>query len=86
MMNWDEVESQWKLLSAMAKVKWARLTEDDLAHIAGDQDSLISRVQERYDILKMDAERQVKDWVSKLSPVAAAPSTAESKAERGGGE
>lgn len=82
MMNWDEVESQWTRLAAKAKVKWAKLTEDDLNHIAGKQESLISRVQERYDILKMDAERQVKDWAAKLSPEVAEQSAEGVKAER----
>ncbi len=86
MMNWDEVESQWQLLAAKAKVKWAKLTEDDLTHIAGDQSSLISRVQERYDILKMDAERQVKDWMAKLSPAAATPSQEGSEPDHRGSD
>jgi uncharacterized protein YjbJ (UPF0337 family) len=86
MMTWDEVESQWQLLAAKAKVKWAKLTEDDLHHIAGNQSSLISRVQERYDILKMDAERQVKDWIAKLPPTEAAPSAEGSEADHRGND
>ncbi len=34
-MNWDQIKGDWHQLSARLKEKWAKLTSEDLATIAG---------------------------------------------------
>jgi uncharacterized protein YjbJ (UPF0337 family) len=48
------------------KSKWAKLTDDDLNLIGAKKDALVGKIQERYGILRDEAEKQVDEWVSKL--------------------
>jgi uncharacterized protein YjbJ (UPF0337 family) len=58
-MNWDRIEGSWKQLKGEAKVKWGKITDDQLEVIAGKRDQLVGRVQEHYGMAKDEAERQV---------------------------
>jgi uncharacterized protein YjbJ (UPF0337 family) len=61
-MNWDQVKGNWKQFSGTAKVKWGKLTDDEVDQIAGRRDILLGKIQEKYGIAKEEAEKQVKDW------------------------
>lgn len=67
-MNWDQIKGQWLQFKGQAKSKWGKLTDDDVANISGKKDQLVGRIQERYGILKDEAEKQVDEWLSKLPP------------------
>ncbi|MBK7537179.1 MAG: hypothetical protein IPI49_17800 [Myxococcales bacterium] len=70
MSSWNQIETQWPLLTAQVKAKWLKLTEEDLKAIAGRRDSLVSMLQERYGVLRVDAEKHVNNWADKLPPQA----------------
>jgi uncharacterized protein YjbJ (UPF0337 family) len=57
--NWDQIAGKWKQYSGKAKEKWGKLTDDDLEVMCGRRDQLIGRIQERYGIMKQEAEKQV---------------------------
>lgn len=61
-MNSDQLKGQWKQAKGAVKEKWAKLTDDDLLAIEGNQDQLIGKIQERYGITREVAEKQVKEW------------------------
>lgn len=61
-MNWDQVSGNWKTFKGNVKEQWGKLTDDDLMQINGQRDQLVGRLQERYGIVKEEAERQIKDW------------------------
>jgi uncharacterized protein YjbJ (UPF0337 family) len=65
-MNEDRIKGQWKQLAGKAKAKWGRLTDDDLKVAEGDSEYLAGKVQERYGIARAEAEKQVKDFGSRL--------------------
>ena len=65
-MNWDQIEGKWKQMKGTARQKWGKLTDDDLDVVAGKQDQLAGKIQERYGITKEEAERQVKEWSTSL--------------------
>ncbi len=65
-MNWEQIEGQWYELTGRLKSQWGKLTDDDLVNAAGKKDQLIGKVQQRYGILKEDAEKQVNHWIAKL--------------------
>jgi len=76
-MNWTQLEGQWQQFTGQVKSTWAKLTDDDLQNVAGKKDQLVGKVQERYGVLKEDAEKQVDEWMAKVSPMlekASAPS------------
>lgn len=61
-MNWDQVKGNWKQFSGTVKVKWNKLTDDEVDQIAGRREILLGKIQEKYGIAKEEAEKQVKDW------------------------
>jgi uncharacterized protein YjbJ (UPF0337 family) len=62
---WDVIKGQWKQLKGEARTQWGKLTDDDWEQIAGDRDKLVGRLQEQYGWAKVDAERQVDDWMGR---------------------
>jgi uncharacterized protein YjbJ (UPF0337 family) len=65
-MNWNQIEGRWDQLAGQVKSQWGKLTDDDLAKIAGKRQQLVGKLQERYGVLKGDVERQVNEWLGKL--------------------
>ncbi|HXS18839.1 MAG TPA: CsbD family protein [Polyangiaceae bacterium] len=63
-MNWDTIEGKWRQIKGEARVKWGKLTDDDLDQIAGKRDVLVGILQERYGRKRDDVERDVDNWVS----------------------
>jgi uncharacterized protein YjbJ (UPF0337 family) len=61
-MNWDIIEGKWKQAAGAVKTKWGKLTDDDLAAIAGKRDQLIGRIQEKYGMAKDQVEKQLADF------------------------
>jgi len=51
-MNWEQMKGE-------LKIKWSKLSDDDLARIDGEREKLVGRVQELYGITKEEAERQI---------------------------
>jgi uncharacterized protein YjbJ (UPF0337 family) len=66
-MNWSQIEGQWHQITGQVKSKWAKLTDDDVKNVAGKQEQLVGKVQERYGILKEEAVTQVNEWSAKFS-------------------
>jgi uncharacterized protein YjbJ (UPF0337 family) len=50
------------------KSKWAKLNDDDLQNLAAKKDDLVGKIQERYGIVKDEAERQVDAFIAALGP------------------
>jgi uncharacterized protein YjbJ (UPF0337 family) len=62
-MNWEQVEGKWAQLKGHVKSKWSKLTDDDLGVLGGKRDQLVGKIQERYGVMRDDAEKQVDDWL-----------------------
>ena len=62
-MNWDQIEGSWKQMKGSIKQQWGKLTDDDLDVIAGQQDKLVGKLQERYGYAKEDAQKRADEWV-----------------------
>jgi uncharacterized protein YjbJ (UPF0337 family) len=67
-MNWDQIEGQWKQMGSQLKSKWAKFTDDDLKQLGAKKDDLIGKIQERYGVLKDEAEHQVDQWIKDIKP------------------
>jgi uncharacterized protein YjbJ (UPF0337 family) len=66
-MNWDRIEGNWKQVKGSVKVRWGKLTDDQLDVIAGKRDALAGRIQEAYGISKEKAEEELADWLDRQS-------------------
>lgn len=71
-MNWDVIEGKWDQVKGQVKSQWAKLTDDDVTHISAKREVLTGKIQERYGVMKDDAERQVDEWLARLDKTAAA--------------
>jgi uncharacterized protein YjbJ (UPF0337 family) len=60
-MNWDQIRGNWQQAKGDLKVRWGKLTDDDLDRIEGERDKMVGRLQELYGISKEEAEKQVDD-------------------------
>jgi uncharacterized protein YjbJ (UPF0337 family) len=81
-MNWSQIEGRWQTLTGQLKAQWGKLTDDDLTYIAGKRDQLLGKLQERYGVVKDDADKQIDKWLAlvKTQPPSA-PVTPEPAAE-----
>jgi uncharacterized protein YjbJ (UPF0337 family) len=61
-MNADVFKGQWKQLKGDIKMRWGRLTDDDLDTVDGAMDTLEGRLQERYGWSKEEAVREIESW------------------------
>jgi uncharacterized protein YjbJ (UPF0337 family) len=81
-MNWSQIEGQWNELRGQVKSQWAKLTDDDLMNVAGKKDQLLGKLQQRYGLLKADAEVQLEKWLAKISPARGDATEAKSDAPK----
>jgi uncharacterized protein YjbJ (UPF0337 family) len=66
-MNWDQIQGNWKQAAGQAKARWGKLTDDDLAIVAGRRDDLLGKIQLRYGIAKEEAHAQLAEWTRKAT-------------------
>jgi uncharacterized protein YjbJ (UPF0337 family) len=72
-MNSEQIEGKWKQLKGSVKQKWGKLTDDDIDVIAGKQDELAGKIQERYGITKEEAAKQVREWSTTMNDADTTP-------------
>lgn len=77
-MNWDRIAGNWAEFKSRIRERWARLTDEDLTHIAGQRDRLMSVLQERYGWVREQSERQIKDFEGATDAAAGAAWSAKS--------
>jgi uncharacterized protein YjbJ (UPF0337 family) len=65
-MNWDEIEETWKENKRTAKEKWRKLTANEVDVVAGRREELVRKLQERYSMARVEAERQVEEFRKSL--------------------
>ena len=65
-MNWESIEGRWHELEGQIRNRWSKLTDDDVGQLAAKKDVLVGKIQQRYGVVKDDAERQVDEWMRKL--------------------
>ena len=61
-MTWQSVKGNWTELLGRIRMKWGRLTDDQLAVIEGRREVLLGQLQQAYGITAEQAEQQVADW------------------------
>jgi uncharacterized protein YjbJ (UPF0337 family) len=62
----DMIRSKWSLLGAKLRVKWGKLTNEDVDRREGHRDYLVGKLQERYGIAKEKARLEVKKFERSL--------------------
>lgn len=65
-MNQDQIAGKWKEVKGQVRQKWGKLTDDDLAQIAGRREELVGRLQAAYGKTREVATREVDDFYKTL--------------------
>lgn len=63
-MNEDILKGKWHELKGTAKVKWGKLTDDDLIAVNGKAEQLQGLLQTRYGYTKEKAAEEYKDFIN----------------------
>lgn len=61
-MNKLQIKGDWNIIKGRLKQQWARLTDDDLQYLDGQQDELVGRIQKRTG----ETREAVEDAIRKL--------------------
>jgi uncharacterized protein YjbJ (UPF0337 family) len=64
-MNEDILKGKWKEIKGEVKVKWGKLTDDDLTAVEGEKEKLIGILQQKYGYAKDKAEQEYKDFIGR---------------------
>lgn len=65
-MSWELLKGNWNQLKGEVKSEWGKLTDDDLIQIDGEVDKLIGKIQERYQMTRDEAQRQIDKLGSRI--------------------
>ncbi|MDX2027225.1 MAG: CsbD family protein [Alphaproteobacteria bacterium] len=60
-MNRDTIQGKAEQLKAKIKETWGRLTDDDVALYEAKRDQFFGKLQEKYGLMKDEAEEQVRE-------------------------
>jgi uncharacterized protein YjbJ (UPF0337 family) len=60
-MKRTEIRGDWKATKVRILQKWPSLSEDDLRHVAGEEDALIGRIQKRVGLSRETVEKAVRE-------------------------
>jgi len=66
-MNTLEIKGDWNITKGKLKEKWAKLTDDDLRYVDGQQDELLGRIQKRTGETREAVEKAVKGFCTSCS-------------------
>lgn len=66
-MKWNRIKHNWPSVSNEIKLTFGKLTEEDLAEIAGERVPFIGTLRQRYGYEQDEAETKVDAFVNGLS-------------------
>ena len=75
-MNTDQLKGKWHQLKGEAKIRWGKLTDDDLELIGGRRERLEGKIRQLYGFAPDHVRKEVDDWVRWQMPFAARRRTA----------
>ncbi len=67
-MEWDRIEANWQHFKVIARVRWERITADELDLIGGRREQLVAQIGEVYRISATTAQMQVESWGQQQEP------------------
>jgi len=61
-MDWARIEANWTHYKVLARIRWGRITHEDLDLIAGRRDLLVQHIHQIYGVSKGAAQMQLESW------------------------
>jgi len=63
--NQDILLGEWPALKSQVKLRWGKLTDDDLQRFSGKTAELAYVLQQRYGYGRVQADIEINQWASK---------------------
>lgn len=63
-MNEDILKGKWHELKGDVKIKWGKLTDDDLTVVNGNAEKLVGILQTKYGLSKDKAQAEYNEFIS----------------------
>jgi len=57
-----EIKGDWNITKGKLKQKWAKLTDDDLKFVEGQQEEMLGRIQKRTGATREAVEQAIKEF------------------------
>jgi uncharacterized protein YjbJ (UPF0337 family) len=67
-VDWERIASNWQHYKVMARVRWGRISADELDLIGGRREQLVAQIGEVYRISETMAHNQVQSWQGQQEP------------------
>lgn len=67
-VNNDVLLGKWHELRGKVRQQWAKITDDDLSRLSGKTEELAGLLRQRYGYGKVQAEKEINNWLDKLYP------------------
>jgi uncharacterized protein YjbJ (UPF0337 family) len=61
-MNTLEIKGDWNITKGKLKQKWAKLTDNDLQYVEGQQEELVGRIQKCTGESRAAVEKAIKEF------------------------
>jgi len=61
-MEITPVKESWEIATHQFQNTWTALTQEDILSVRGHRQLLVSKIQEKYGLNKVQAENALKDW------------------------
>jgi len=61
-MNWEQIQGKWQEFKGQVKVRWGKLTDQDITVINGKRDILAGKIVERSGASKEQAEKEIAEF------------------------
>jgi len=65
-MTWEEVRNNWRLLRDQVRGNWSKLSDEEVAAVAGRRHRLVRLLQSRYELDAESAQMQADAFVRAL--------------------
>jgi uncharacterized protein YjbJ (UPF0337 family) len=69
-MNWEQAEQSWRHIDMHARSTWPKLSDRDLAGIAGKREALVRKLREHYGLAEANAANQADSWIARIGTAA----------------
>lgn len=66
MMNWDQIQGNWKQMKGKIRQKWADMSDDEYEKIAGKKEELSGWLQKKYGYTKDRADQEADQFSKDL--------------------
>ena len=61
-MEWERIEANWQHYKVLARVRWARLSVEELDVVAGRREALAAAIHATYGVSAGMAQMQLESW------------------------